>query len=90
MFLRRFVFIRDYELKRTFVKTPVVTGEQNDKFIEIVEGLLPGDEVVVKGAYALASAGKGEVSLKEALDLLATPGASNANVPATSQDRHRH
>jgi len=64
----RFVFIRDYELKRTFVKTPVVTGLMNDRFIEIKEGLLPGDEVVIKGAYALAFAGSGSVSLKEALD----------------------
>ncbi len=64
----RYVFIRDYELKRAFVKTPVVTGLENDRFIEIREGLLPGDEVVIKGAYALSFAGKGSVSLKEALD----------------------
>jgi cobalt-zinc-cadmium efflux system membrane fusion protein len=64
----RYVFIRDYELERAFVKTPVVTGMENDRFIEITEGLLPGDEVVIKGAYALSFAGKGSVSLKEALD----------------------
>lgn len=64
----RFVFIRDYELKRAFVRTPVATGRQNDRFVEILEGLLPGDEIVVRGAYALASAGKGGTSLKEALD----------------------
>jgi membrane fusion protein, heavy metal efflux system len=64
----RFVFIRDYELKRTFVKTFVVTGMENDRFIEIKEGLLPGDEVVIKGAYALSFAGKGSASLKEMLD----------------------
>lgn len=64
----RFVFIRDYELKLAFVRTPVVTGQQNDRYIEVIEGLLPGDEVVVKGAYALVSAGKGSASLREALD----------------------
>jgi cobalt-zinc-cadmium efflux system membrane fusion protein len=64
----RYVFIRDYELKHGFVKTPVVTGLTNDRYVEIKEGLLPGDEVVVKGAYALAYAGQGSISLKEALD----------------------
>lgn len=64
----RHVFIKDYELTNAFVKVPVVTGEQNDSFVEIVSGLLPGDEVVTRGAYSLAFAGKGSVSLKEALD----------------------
>ena len=66
--LHRFIFKRDYELPTAFVKTPVVTGRENDRFIEITEGLLPGDEIVVKGAYALAFAGQGTSSLKEALD----------------------
>lgn len=64
----RFVYIKDYELKNAFVKTSVVLGAQNDQFVEVLEGLLPGDEVVVAGAYALGFAGKGSVSLKEALD----------------------
>ncbi len=64
----RFVYIKDYELKNAFVKVPVATGEQNERYVEIVKGLFPGDEVVTKGAYSLAFAGKGSVSLKEALD----------------------
>lgn len=64
----RFVYIKDYELKNAFVKCAVVLGAQNDQFVEVKEGILPGDEVVVKGAYALGFAGKGSVSLKEALD----------------------
>jgi multidrug efflux pump subunit AcrA (membrane-fusion protein) len=64
----RHVFIKDYDLPNAFVKVPVVTGEQNDAFVEITSGLLPGDEVVTRGAYSLAFAGKGSVSLKEALD----------------------
>jgi biotin carboxyl carrier protein len=66
----RYLFIRDYELKNAFVKRYVVTGAENDRSIEIKEGLLPGDEVVMKGscAYALSFAGKGSVSLKEAMD----------------------
>jgi multidrug efflux pump subunit AcrA (membrane-fusion protein) len=64
----RFVFIKDYELENTFVRTPVVVGEMSDERVEIISGLFPGDEVVIKGAYSLAFAGKGNVSLKEALD----------------------
>ena len=46
----------------------MVTGSQNDQYVEIVRGLLPGDEVVTRGAYPLSFAGKGGISLKEALD----------------------
>ena len=64
----RFVYVADYELKDAFVKIPVQLGAQNDRFIEITSGLLPGDRVVTRGAYSLAFAGKGSISLKEALD----------------------
>jgi len=64
----RYVFIKDYELEHAFVKTPIRLGTQNDQFVEVLEGLLPGDEVVTKGAYSLAFSGQGSVSLKEALD----------------------
>ena len=64
----RFVYIADYDLKNAYIKSPVVLGAQNDRFVEVKEGLLPGDEVVTRGAYSLAFAGKGSVSLKEALD----------------------
>lgn len=66
--VNRFVFKKDYELPNAFRKVPVVTGARNDSRVEILEGLLPGDEIVTRGAYALAYAGKGSVSLKEALD----------------------
>ncbi len=64
----RYVFIKDYEIEHAFVKTPVRLGPQNEQFVEVLEGLLPGDEVVTKGAYPLSFSGKGSVSLKEALD----------------------
>lgn len=64
----RFVFIRDYELENAFVRVPVVAGEMNGDRVEIVSGLMPGDEVVTKGSYALSFAGKGGISLKEAMD----------------------
>lgn len=64
----RFVFIKDYELKNAFVRVPVSVGEITDERVEISSGLFPGDDVVVKGAYSLSFAGKGNTSLKEALD----------------------
>jgi len=64
----RFVFIKDYELENTFVRTPVTTGEMSGDRVEITAGLFPGDEVVTRGSYALSFAGKGSASLKEALD----------------------
>lgn len=64
----RYVYVADYELENTFVKSPVQLGEHNDTMVEVISGLLPGDQVVIRGAYALSFAGKGSVSLKEALD----------------------
>ncbi len=64
----RFVFIKDYELKNAFVRVPVIVGETTDERVEISSGLFPGDDVVVKGAYALSFAGKGTASLREAMD----------------------
>jgi cobalt-zinc-cadmium efflux system membrane fusion protein len=65
---QRFVYIADYELKNAYAKTPVTLGAYNDRLIEVTSGVLPGDQVVTRGAYALGFAGKGSVSLKEALD----------------------
>ena len=58
----------DESLKNTFVRIPVQFGAMNDRFVEITGGLVAGDEVVTTGAYSLGFAGKGSVSLKEALD----------------------
>ncbi|TDU71065.1 RND family efflux transporter MFP subunit [Prosthecobacter fusiformis] len=66
--INRFVFVKDFELANAFVKASVVIGQTNDTFVEVISGLLPGDEVVTQGAYALAFAGGGTTSLKEALD----------------------
>lgn len=64
----RYVYAVDYDIKNAYVKAPVVLGAQNDRFAEVIQGLFPADEIVTKGAYGLAFAGKGSVSLKEALD----------------------
>ena len=42
------VFIKDFEIPDAFIKARVVTGSQNDQYVEIVRGLLPGDEVVTE------------------------------------------
>jgi cobalt-zinc-cadmium efflux system membrane fusion protein len=65
---KRFVYVKHFDLANAFIKTPVQVGEMNDRFVEIVSGLFPADEVVTKGAYSLSFAGGGSVSLKEALD----------------------
>ena len=96
----RFVYVKDFNLPNAFVKTPVVIGQVNDRFVEIVSGLLPADEVVTQGAYSLAFAGSGNLSLKEALDA-AHGHAHNAdgsevtanggpNAPADPAHAHAH
>lgn len=64
----RFVYVKDFELPNSFIKSPVEVGETNDRSVEIISGLLPGDSVVTRGAYSLSFAGASSVSLKEALD----------------------
>jgi len=94
----RFVFIKDYEIANTFVRIPVITGDQNNERVEITSGLYPGDEVVTHGAYALSFAGKGSVSLKEALDAAhghphnedGTEMTKEQIAAAQSKDAHTH
>ena len=64
----RFVYVKDFELPNAFLKTPVVVGRMNERSVEILRGLFPADEVVTQGAYSLAFAGAGTLSLKAALD----------------------
>lgn len=66
---RRLVFVRDFDLPHAFVRAPLVLGRQNERFVEVLSGLFPGDEVVTRGSYGLSFAGAGAgMSLKEALD----------------------
>lgn len=68
--INRFVYRKHYDdsLKGAFTKVAVQVGVMNDRYAEITKGLIAGDAVVTTGAYSLAFAGKGSVSLKEALD----------------------
>ena len=66
---RRMVFIKDFELPNAFIRSPVVLGEQNDDYVEVLSGLFPGDLVVTRGSYLLGFVIEGSgISLKEALD----------------------
>ena len=65
----RLVYVKDFEIPNAFVKAPVVTGEKGGGWVEIKQGLFPGDEVVTRGSYMLGFVGGGgSISLKEALD----------------------
>ena len=46
----KFVFVVD---GNKYIRTKVVTGEENDKWIEIKDGVAPGDSVVTQGNYQL-------------------------------------
>jgi multidrug efflux pump subunit AcrA (membrane-fusion protein) len=65
----RVVFVKDYELPNAFIRVPVTLGGENDAYVEVLNGVFPGDEVVAQGSYALSFVGGGSgMSLKEALD----------------------
>jgi cobalt-zinc-cadmium efflux system membrane fusion protein len=64
----RSVFLREPERTNAFVRVPVVLGMENDRQVEVLRGLKEGDEVVSRGAYSLAFAGRGAVSLRASLD----------------------
>ena len=66
---KRVIYVKDFELENAFVRVPVVLGEQNDTFVEVISGLFVGDDVVTQGSYTLGFAGRGSgPSLKDALD----------------------
>ena len=48
-----FVFVQDEKDPHAYVRTPVVVGQRDDRYVEIVEGVLPGANVVTVGNYQL-------------------------------------
>lgn len=90
----RFVYVKHFDLPNAFVKARVETGEKNDQFVEILNGLFPADEVVVRGAYSLAFAGGASgISLKEALDAAhghehAEDGSELSDKPKVEEAEH--
>lgn len=66
---KRVVFVKDSDLPNAFVRIPVVLGHENDRYVEVINGVFPGEEVVTQGSYALSFVGSGSgMSLKEALN----------------------
>jgi len=64
----RVVYVKHIEIANAFSRLPVQTGEKNDRYVEIISGLFPGDEVVTRGSYALSFSSGTGLSLKDALD----------------------
>lgn len=52
-----FVFRQLAEMSFTYERTPVVVGLRDDRFVEIIDGVLPGDLVVTRGNYQLQYVG---------------------------------
>ena len=48
-----FVFVQDEKEPHTYLRTPVVVGQRDDRYVELVEGVLPGAKVVTAGNYQL-------------------------------------
>lgn len=48
-----FAFVQTDDAGLIYERRPVVTGIKDDEYIEIVEGVLPGDKVVTLGNYQL-------------------------------------
>ncbi len=65
----RHVYVKHMTIPNAFDRVSVQTGLSSNERVEILEGLLPGDEVVTRGSYSLGFAGSGGgPSLKEAMD----------------------
>lgn len=65
----RHVYVKHMTIPNAFDRVNVQTGLTGNGRVEILDGLLPGDEVVTRGSYSLGFAGSsGGPSLKEALD----------------------
>lgn len=98
----RIVFLKDFEIPNAFIRSPVVLGEQNDDYVEVLSGIFPGDLVVTRGSYSLGFVIEGSgISLKEALDAAhghehnedgseITPEQLKAKAPEDDEHEHSH
>jgi hypothetical protein len=48
-----FVFVQSDKEELTYLRRNVVIGSKDDQFVEIIEGVFPGDKVVTEGNYQL-------------------------------------
>lgn len=83
-----FVFVQDDKDPNTFVRTPVVVGQRDDRYFEIIEGVLPGVNVAVAGNYQLQYVVPTPKPAAPA-EANANPGAAKA-APAAAADGHKH
>lgn len=60
-----FVFRQLPDAPHTYERTPVVVGLRDDRHIEIIEGVLPGDLVVTRGHYQLQFVGAGAAKIED-------------------------
>lgn len=48
-----FAFVQSADNELEFYRQPLVVGIRDDQFVEVIEGILPGDKVVTAGNYQL-------------------------------------
>ena len=48
-----YAFVQDEDRAERFERRPLVLGVSNDRFVEVIEGLYPGERVVAEGNYSL-------------------------------------
>jgi multidrug efflux pump subunit AcrA (membrane-fusion protein) len=80
-----FVFVQDDKDPHTFMRTPVVVGQRDDRYVEVIEGVLPGANVVTVGNYQLqyvAPTAKGTPA--------PAPGDAKAPAAKPAEDGHKH
>jgi len=49
----RFAFVQSEDHPERFARRPLVLGDANDRFVEVIEGISPGERVVVRGSNSL-------------------------------------
>ena len=52
---KRVVFVKDFELPNAFIRSPVVLGEHNEEFVEVISGIFPPTKWSPKGPIHSAS-----------------------------------
>ena len=48
-----YVFVQEEDRPEWFERRPIVVGVSNDRFLEVIDGLAPGERVVSEGNYSL-------------------------------------
>jgi cobalt-zinc-cadmium efflux system membrane fusion protein len=78
-----FVFVQDDKDSHTYTRTPIVVGQRDDRYVEIIEGVLPAANVVTVGNYQLQYV---PPALKKAA--VGEPAKTTAAKPASGSKSH--